>query len=58
MSKPYFAHRPPSVGVHLLSDPFPPRSVSPAARQGENSDTGVSKRQTRPAKAKKATLRS
>jgi hypothetical protein len=58
MSKIYFAHRPPSVGVHLLSDPFPPRTVSPAASQGDEADTGVSKRQTRPAKTKKPTLRS
>jgi hypothetical protein len=25
MDKMYFAHRPPTVGVHLLNDPFPPQ---------------------------------
>jgi hypothetical protein len=58
MGKIYFAHRPPSVGVHLLSDPFPPREVSPAALQSDNEDAAISKRQTRPAKTKKPTLRS
>ena len=58
MSKIYFAHRPPSVGVHLLSDPFPPRTVSPAALQTTDGDLAL-KRQTRPAsKSKKPTLRS
>jgi hypothetical protein len=58
MSKIYFAHRPPSVGVHLLSDPFPPRTVSPAALQGDIEDTASTKRLPRSTKAKKPTLRS
>jgi hypothetical protein len=33
MKEQTFAHRPPSEGVHLLSDPFPERVESPAATQ-------------------------
>jgi hypothetical protein len=50
----YFAHRPPSVGIHLLSDPLPKRSISICT---ESQALTSSKRQAAQTKMKKPDLR-
>jgi hypothetical protein len=54
MSFQHFAHRPPSVGIHLLTDPLPHRSISISA---EEQPLVSSKRRTRQIKRKKSGLR-
>ena len=41
---PLFAHRPPSVGVHLLSDPFPEHLLPPPSLRSGNAHDATSKR--------------
>jgi len=56
MKKLLFAHRPPSPGIHLLSDPFPERVQSPSSLRAENEDLISSKQKSAKAKAKKSGL--
>jgi hypothetical protein len=60
MSKaPLFLHRPPSAGVHLLSDPLPERIVAPPADITlAAAKAVVGKRVNRPATKAKNGLRS
>jgi len=51
---PLFFHRPPSVGVHLLSDPFPEHLLPPSAFTAENTERTSTKRATKPTQTRKA----
>jgi hypothetical protein len=51
----HFAHRPPSAGIHLLSDPLPKRTTSIYVE--EKPILGPPKRRTMRSKTKKPGLR-
>ena len=60
MNKPLFAHRPPSVGVHLLSDPLPELIAQSLSERAKRAGAGgaMAKPPQPKTKAKKSGLES